>query len=100
MTDSKRRILRGFSFVDFFLLGWLAIQFVHLSEINAWAGSLALPKSIKAAGNAERGRAVFNGKLVCPRWSYAPGTEEGMEPDDLLCSRNARPRKALVGRAQ
>jgi len=25
---------------------------------------------------------------------------EGMEPDDLLCSRNARPRKALVGRAQ
>ena len=25
--------------------------------------------------------------------------EEGMEPDDLLCSRNARPQKALVGRA-
>jgi hypothetical protein len=25
---------------------------------------------------------------------------EGMEADDLLCSRNARPRKALVGRAQ
>jgi hypothetical protein len=23
-----------------------------------------------------------------------------MEPDDLLCSRNARPAKALVGRAQ
>jgi hypothetical protein len=23
-----------------------------------------------------------------------------MEPDDLLCSRNARPGKALVGRAQ
>ena len=23
-----------------------------------------------------------------------------MEPDDLLCSRNARPQKALVGRAQ
>ena len=23
-----------------------------------------------------------------------------MEPDDLLCSRNARPLKALVGRAQ
>ena len=29
-----------------------------------------------------------------------PGAEEGMEPDDLLCSRNARPQKALVGRAQ
>ena len=28
------------------------------------------------------------------------GPEEKMEPDDLLCSRNARPRKALVGRAQ
>jgi len=28
------------------------------------------------------------------------GIEEGMEADDLLCSRNARPRKALVGRAQ
>ena len=27
-------------------------------------------------------------------------TEEGMEADDLLCSRNARPQKALVGRAQ
>ena len=27
-------------------------------------------------------------------------TEKGMEPDDLLCSRNARPEKALVGRAQ
>ena len=29
----------------------------------------------------------------------ARGTEEGMEPEDLLCSRNARPEKALVGRA-
>ena len=28
------------------------------------------------------------------------GGDSGMEPDDLLCSRNARPRKALVGRAQ
>src|SRR5207344_1422584 len=25
---------------------------------------------------------------------------DGMEPDDLLCPRNARPQKALVGRAQ
>ena len=24
---------------------------------------------------------------------------DGMEPEDLLCSRNARPQKALVGRA-
>ena len=28
------------------------------------------------------------------------GTEEGMEADDLLCSRNARSRTPLVGRAQ
>ena len=27
-------------------------------------------------------------------------TEEGMEADDLLCSRNARSRTPLVGRAQ
>jgi hypothetical protein len=32
--------------------------------------------------------------------SLAPGAEEGMESVDLLCSRNARPQKALVGRAQ
>ncbi len=30
----------------------------------------------------------------------AHGTEEGMEPDDLLCSRNAQSQKTLVGRAQ
>jgi hypothetical protein len=28
------------------------------------------------------------------------GAEEGIEPVDLLCSRNARPQKALVGHAQ
>jgi hypothetical protein len=27
-------------------------------------------------------------------------TEEGMEPDHLLCSRNARSKKTLVGHAQ
>ena len=37
-----------------------------------------------------RGRSAF----------HARRAEEGMEPDDLLCSRNARPQKALVGRAQ
>jgi hypothetical protein len=35
-----------------------------------------------------------------PYWSCAPGAEAGMESDDLLCSRNARLKKALVGRAQ
>jgi len=36
---------------------------------------------------------------MSPYWSCAPGAEEGMESDDLLCSRNARLKKALVGRA-
>jgi hypothetical protein len=60
-------------------------------------------------------RGVGNWGLLegSPRLSSAPRIEEGMEPDDLLCSRNARPsldsardpepvegQKALVGRAQ
>jgi mono/diheme cytochrome c family protein len=60
--------LNLFRAVDFFsilLVGWLAIQFTHMSGMNAWAGSPPSPKSTKAAGDAERGRAVFNGKGVC-----------------------------------
>ena len=34
---------------------------------------------------------------MCPSWSQ---NAEGMEPDDLLWSRNARSRTPLVGRAQ
>jgi mono/diheme cytochrome c family protein len=65
MTDSTGRILRGLSLVGFLLVGWLAIQLTHLSDMNAWAGSQLSHKSTKAAGDAERGRAVFNGKGVC-----------------------------------
>jgi hypothetical protein len=36
---------------------------------------------------------------LVPRAHGTP-TMKGMEADDLLCSRNARPQKALVGRAQ
>jgi hypothetical protein len=36
---------------------------------------------------------------LVPRAHGTP-TTKGMEADDLLCSRNARPQKALVGRAQ
>ncbi len=36
---------------------------------------------------------------LVPRAHGTP-TMRGMEADDLLCSRNARPQKALVGRAQ
>ena len=83
MTDSKRKILRGFSFTSFFLVGWLAIQFVHLPEMNAWAGSLPLSKSTKAVGNAERGRAVFNGKGVC---YYCHGINGNMEQRPQLAT--------------
>jgi len=36
----------------------------------------------------------------CSRMLKKSSSRGGMEPDDLLCSRNARPGKALVGRAQ
>jgi mono/diheme cytochrome c family protein len=65
MTDLTRKILKGLSLVGFLLVGWLAIQLAHMSEMNAWAGSQLSHKSTKAAGDAERGRAVFNGKGVC-----------------------------------
>ena len=55
-------------------------------------------------------RRVFTNRYQAPQvaapfkqQNFLPPTapaEKGMEPDDLLCSRNARPPKALVGRAQ
>ncbi len=46
------------------------------------------------------GGQLFGSRMGQPGRPPARGTEDGMEPDDLLCSRNARPPKALVGRAQ
>ena len=86
MTDSKRRILRGFSFAGFFLVGWVVIEFAHLSEINAWAGSLPSSKSTKATGDAEHGRAVFNGKGVC---YYCHGMDGNMEQQPQLAADTA-----------
>lgn len=86
MTDSKRGILREFSFAGFFLVGWLAIEFIHLPEINAWAGSLPSSKSTKAAGDAEGGRAVFNGKGVC---YYCHGMDGNMEQRPQLAADTA-----------
>lgn len=83
MTDLKRRILWGFSFAGFFLVGWVASQFIDLSEINVWAGSLPSSKSTKAAGDAERGRAVFNGKGVC---YYCHGMDGNMEQRPQLAA--------------
>ena len=53
------------NFFSILLVGLLANQLTHMSEKNAWASSPPSPKSTKAAGDAERGRAVFNGKGVC-----------------------------------
>jgi len=65
-------------FFSILLVGWLGIQFTHKSDMNVWAGSQSSNKSAmvrqahhpefhrgKAQGDAERGRAVFNGKGVC-----------------------------------
>jgi mono/diheme cytochrome c family protein len=47
------------------LVGLLASQFTHIFQMNAWAASPPSTKSTKTEGNAERGRAIFNGKGVC-----------------------------------
>ena len=65
MTDSTRKILRRLSLAGFLLVGWLAILFTQMSDMNAWAGPQSSNKSTKGQGDAERGRAVFNGKGVC-----------------------------------
>jgi mono/diheme cytochrome c family protein len=59
---NKTGWLNGFSIL---LVGVLAIQFTYMAEMNVWAGPPPSPKSTKAAGDAEHGRAVFNGKGVC-----------------------------------
>jgi mono/diheme cytochrome c family protein len=63
--DLTREILKGLSLSGFLLVGCLVLQFMAISEMNAWAGSPPSSKSAKAEGNAERGREVFNGKGVC-----------------------------------
>ena len=53
------------NFLSILLVGWLAILFTQMSDMNAWAGPQSSNKSTKDQGDAERGRAVFNGKGVC-----------------------------------
>ncbi len=68
------------------LVGVLAILFASVAEMNAWAGSLPSSKSTKAVGNAERGRAVFNGKGVC---YYCHGMDGNMEQRPQLAADTA-----------
>jgi len=65
VTDSMCKALRRLSLGGFLLMGCLGIQFAQMSGMNVWAGSPPSAKSTKAAGDAERGRAVFNGTGVC-----------------------------------
>jgi mono/diheme cytochrome c family protein len=53
------------NFFCILLAGLLATQFTSTAEMNVWAGSPTLSKSTVPAGDAERGRSVFNGKGVC-----------------------------------
>ena len=57
--------MRGLSLAGFLFMGCWGGQFIEIAEMNAWAGSPPSSKSTKAPGDAERGRAVFNGKGVC-----------------------------------
>jgi mono/diheme cytochrome c family protein len=57
--------MRGLSLACFLFVSCWGAQFTEIAEMNAWAGSSQSSKSTKAAGDAERGRAVFNGKGVC-----------------------------------
>ncbi len=65
MIDPTNRILRGLTLACFVFVGCWGSQFIETAEMNAWAGSQPLPKSTRTTGDAERGRAVFNGKGVC-----------------------------------
>jgi mono/diheme cytochrome c family protein len=62
VSDLIRKLLRGVSLAGVLLTG---IHLVCMAEMNAWAGSPPPSKSAKVAGDAERGRTVFNGKGVC-----------------------------------
>jgi hypothetical protein len=65
MTDPTNKILRGLTLACIASVVCWGSQFIEIAEMNAWAGSQPLPKSTRTTGDAERGRAVFNGKGVC-----------------------------------
>ena len=70
----------------FFLVSLSSSQLTHMAEMNAWAGSPPSPKNTKVAGDAERGRAVFNGKGVC---YYCHGMDGNMEQQPQLAADTA-----------
>ncbi len=99
-THPTRKILRVLSLAGFLLVGWLAIQFTHMSEMNAWAGSPPSSKSTKAAGDAERGRAVFNGKGVCYYCHGIDGKQGSTTATRSRHSRTYRATQSSTGRSE
>ena len=67
-----------------------SVGFPHSAD---YATAPGITNCFQAFGNSRPVQTVEGSSSTTP-------AEEGMEPDDLLCSRNARPQKALVGRAQ
>ncbi len=65
VTDSARKTLGWLSLGCLVIVGLQASQFTFSSEMDVWAASPPPHTSTQGAGNAERGRTVFNGKGVC-----------------------------------
>ena len=87
MTDSTRRILRGLSLAGFFLVGWSAIQVIHLSEMNVWAGSLpSIQEHDRRQAMPSVAEHVFNGKGVC---YYCHGIDGNMDQRPQLAADTA-----------
>ena len=86
VADSMQKLFRGLSLPVFLVMSLLASELIHLPEMNAWAASSPSPKGTKAAGDAERGRAVFNGKGVC---YYCHGMDGNMEQRPQLAADTA-----------
>ncbi len=64
MHGSAKRIIGARPPAGMSCLGWVTGLLMLLSAMNAWAGASASSK-VKPPGDAEAGRAVFNGKGVC-----------------------------------
>ena len=86
VADSMHKLLRGLSLAVFLVMSLLASELIHLPEMNAWAASPPSPKNTKMTGDAERGRAVFNGKGVC---YYCHGMDGNMEQRPQLAADTA-----------
>ncbi len=65
MSDAMRKILMGLFLAGVCVPVWPVSQFMHPSVRDAWAGAGSSAQSTQVRGDAERGRAIFNGRGVC-----------------------------------